>query len=122
MSPALFACCNIPVQKALRTRLIILLMLLLAKMLRTVMTLCQRYEVQSLQPTPSTPDSLRTEVNFGSVYPQYGSGRLIIELICEYNLSKFMLSEIQNQLGASIMFGDTIIYDAQRQITKNLKQ
>ena len=25
-------------------------------------------------------------------------------------------------LGASIMFGDTIIYDAQRQVTLNLKQ
>ena len=25
-------------------------------------------------------------------------------------------------LGASIMFGDTLIYDAQRQVTLNLKQ
>ena len=44
MSPALFAWLYI--RKVLRTRLIILPMFLFAKTLRTIMTLCRRYDVQ----------------------------------------------------------------------------
>ena len=42
--------------------------------------------------------------------------------VCPFYLLQVAQWETIVHLGASIMYGDTLIYDAQRQVTLNLKQ
>ena len=52
---------------------------------------------------------------------------IIAGFICDNKSRNFSKKQVAQwatiaYLGASIMFGDTIIYDTQRQVTMNLKQ